>query len=113
MRTMSTVRSQSTLRSTQRSTARRRQLARAGGRVLRKSASVPPKSRNPIFGGHRDTRHENAVKRKGDVDRRLFGRGGFRGRQVDTRAFTSGFFDDGTTVKKASMQSKLSSNAPF
>ena len=81
--------------------------------MLRKSASVPAKARNPIAGGHRDIRHENKVKRAADVDRRLFGRGGFRGRQVDSSHFTSGFFDDGQAVKNASMESKFSVNAPF
>ena len=110
----STSRTQSTLRTTQRSTAgRRRRLQHAGGRVLRKSASVPAKARNPIAGGHRDVRRENKAKRAAAVDRRLFGRGGFRGRQVDSSAFTSGFFDDGQTEKHASMESKLSSQAPF
>ena len=46
-------------------------------------------------------------------DSKLYGDGGYRGQEIDTSAFMSGFYDSGEMTKKFQQDSFLSGNAPY
>eukprot|EP00949_MAST-11_sp_MAST-11-sp1_P005004 g5004.t1 len=46
-------------------------------------------------------------------DSKLYGDGGYRGREIDSSNFTSGYFDSGLHDKNFQKDSRLSANAPY